>query len=304
MASVVCQGLQACIEPLLIETTILTHKSSSKPTQVPQKPTLEVNSNNGESVSKKKGWTTFLSVLEKPSSNHVKNEEVYVHPMVKRSASALSSMSLEMCTESLGAETGSDVSESSDEFTLEEREKYRSLMRSKARAFLDRKMVSQRKGGGGFPPPLTSISGSDGTVKVKPHREGGRLVIKAVSISDCGTKFEAERANGRLKLSLSKDCFVKSETGGAKMKNVGIKKECCDSDAEEGGRGGRWCEMNENIRKVGGKTGLKIRSLKRPSRLPSSFDHDSTEFGLTKCKDGRNGNKGIGNWSLFRVVIS
>ena len=211
MASVVCQGLQACIEPPLIETTILTHKSSSMPTHVHQKPTLEVmNSNNGESVSKIKGCT-FLDVLEKPSSNHVKNEEVYVHPMVKRSASALSSMSLEMCTESLGAETGSDVSESSDEFTLEERDRYRSLMSSKACAF-DRKMVRQRKGSGGFPPPLTSISGSDGTVKVKPHREGGRLVIKAVSISDCGTKFEAERANGRLKLSLSKDCFVKTET--------------------------------------------------------------------------------------------
>ncbi|GJZ68262.1 FANTASTIC FOUR 1-like protein [Tanacetum coccineum] len=298
MASVVCQGLQACIKPPLIETTILTHNSSSKPTQENQKPILEVNSNNGESFSKKKGWTTFLSVLEKPSLNYIKSEEVYVHPMVKRSASALSSVSLEMCTESLGTETGSDVSESSDEFTLEEREKYRSLMRSKARAF-DRKMVSQRKGGGGLPPPLTSISGSDGTVKVKPHREGGRLVIKAVSVSDCGTKFEAERTNGRLKLSLSKDCFVKVETRGAREKNMGIEKDCCDSDVLEGGRG----EMNENRWKVGGKTGLKIRSLKRPSRLPNSFD-DSNEFVATRCKDGRNGTKGIGNWSLFRVVIS
>lgn len=281
MAPVVCQGLQSCLEPPLIESTVLTHKSSSKPSQSHQKPNTNANSvidDNGERVSKNNGFS-FFNVLEKPSSNLVKSEEVYVHPMVKRSASTLSTMSLEMCTESLGTETGSDVSESSDEFNWEERERLVRLQRSKSRNF-HRKVANHR--GGGFPPPLTSISGSDGTVKVRPHREGGRLVIKAVSVSDCGTKFEAVRTDGRLRLSLLKDCCENVETGRAIVKNEGGEVESCDGDVEDGDR--RW--------EVDG------RKSKRPA--PKSFE-DSNEFRLSSCKDGGNG---IGNWSLFRVVIS
>nr|XP_043621966.1 protein FANTASTIC FOUR 1-like [Erigeron canadensis] len=297
MASVVCQGLQTCLEPQVIESSALTQKLSSKPTQVVQKPKLEANSNKCESVNKNNGFS-FLNVLANPSQNVKNDQEVYVHPMVKRSTSALSAVSLEMCTESLGTETGSDVSDSSDEFSLEDRERLRSLQRSKAR--FDLKMVSHRKSSGGFPPPLTSISGSDGTVKVNPHREGGRLVIKAVSVSDCGTKFETERANGRLKLSLFKDCFVNVESERAKMKNEGRVVECFDGDMEEG-EGCQGAEMDGNNRKVGGRT--VIRSLKRQPRLPNSFE-ESIEFGLTKCKYGGNRDKVMGNWSLFRVVIS
>ncbi|KAI3514629.1 hypothetical protein L1887_13205 [Cichorium endivia] len=279
MASVVCQGLKPSLEPPLIESMVLTHKSSSKPSQLHQISKTEANSvidSNGERASKNNGFS-FFNVLENPSSNCVKNEEAYVHPMVKRSASTLSTMSLEMCTESLGTETGSDVSESSDEFNWEEREKYGRLQRSKVRNF-HRKVASYR---GGFPPPLTSISGSDGTVKVTPRREGGRLVIKAVSVSDCGTKFEAERTDGRLRLSLLKDCC---ETG---MKVEGGEEDSCDADVEDGGW---WWEVDG-------------RNSKRPIRVANSFE-DSSEFRLSSCKDGGNGNKGIGNWSLFRVVIS
>ncbi|KAK9055779.1 hypothetical protein SSX86_026864 [Deinandra increscens subsp. villosa] len=288
MASVVYQGLQSCLEPQLTESVVITPKLlSSKPKPDP------VSSN---------GWG-FFNVLEKPPSEKVENEEVYVHPMVKRSASALSTMSLEMCTESLGTETGSDVSESGDEFPWEEKERFGGLPPRSKHLRFDRKMVSHRRGGGGrnsnFPPPLTSINGSGGTVRVRPHREGGRLVIKAVSLSDCGTKFEAERTNGRLSLFLLRDRRVNVETGRAKMKN---EEGCCDGDGEEEEEGGGgWSEVAGNRRKVGGKT--KVRSPKRRFRLANSFDK-STGFGLTKCKDGRNGNKGIANWSLFRVVIS
>ncbi|KAJ0597864.1 putative The fantastic four family protein [Helianthus annuus] len=284
MTSIVCQGLQSCLEPQLTKSPVLTSKLSSKP-----KP--EANSNNG--------WG-FFNVLSNPTSNdHVNHEEVYVHPMVKRSASALSTKSLEMCTESLGTETGSDVSESSDEFNVEERERLAGLLRSKAVRAFDRKMMSQRRGGGGFPPPLTSISGSDGTVKVRPHRENGRLVIKAVSVSNCGTKFEAERANGRLSLSLLRDCCVNVESGRVKMKNEAREEMCCDADVEEKGKSERW-EVDGDRRKVGSKT--KVRSPKQKSRVPNSLEK-STEFELTKCKGAGNGNNGIGNWSLFRVVI-
>ncbi|KAI3773083.1 hypothetical protein L6452_04281 [Arctium lappa] len=292
------QGLQSCLEPRLPDSSLLTHKSSPHPPELRQIPKTEPNS---VIDSKKNGWS-FIDILENPSSNHVKTEEIYVHPMVKRSVSALSTKSLEMCTESLGTETGSDVSESSDEFSWEERERFGGLRRSNVRIF-GRKVETHRRGSGsgGFPPPLTSISGSDGTVKVRPHREGGRLVIKAISVSDCGTKFEAERTNGRLRLSLLKDCCVNVETRRAKVKNgSGEEKEFCGGDVVEGG-GGWWWETDGNKKNGGGKTGT--RASNRPSKLPNSFE-DSTEFGLTRCKDSGNGNKGIGNWSLFRVVIS
>ncbi|XP_076899996.1 protein FANTASTIC FOUR 2-like [Bidens hawaiensis] len=285
MNSVVCPGLKSCLEPRLTEPTVLTPKMPSKSTQFQQKP------NNNETVNKNNMFG-FFNVLENQSSTHVKHEEVYVHPMVKRSASTLSTRSLEMCTESLGTETGSDVSESSDEVNKEEKERFSGLRRSKTQIF-DRKILSHSRGGCSFPPPLTSISGSDGTVKVRPHREGGRLVIKAVSVSDCGTKFETERANGRLSLCLLRDCYENVETRRAKLKNECGEElqEWCDVDVKEGSDG----------KKMSSKT--KIRSPMRKSRLPNS-SVKSTEFALTKCKDGRNGNKGMGNWSLIRVVIS
>ncbi|KAL4572056.1 hypothetical protein LXL04_018825 [Taraxacum kok-saghyz] len=262
MASAACQGdLQSCLEPPL------THKSSV------------MDDNGDQKVSKNNNGFSFFNVLENPSS--VKNEEVYVHPMVKRSASSLSSMSLEMCTESLGTETGSDVSDSSDEFSWEERERFRRLQRSKARNF-HRKVASHR-GGVGFPPPLTSISGLNGTVKVSPHREGGRLVIKAVSISDCGTKFETERTDGRLRLSLLKDCCGNVESERANVKNEGGEENCCDGHVVEGGCGWWWKVEGHNLK-----------------RQTHAFE-DSTDIRLSSCKDA---NKGIGNWSLFRVVIS
>ncbi|XP_071719363.1 protein FANTASTIC FOUR 2-like [Rutidosis leptorrhynchoides] len=296
MAIVVCQGLQSCLEPMKIESVVTTQNLSSKPVLMIQKPKLDANTKNSESVNKAIGWS-FLSILEKPSSNVVKNEEVYIHPMAKRSASTLSNMSLEMCTESLGTETGSDVSESSDEFNSAEIERFGSFVRTKSQNF-DRKMLSHRRVNGGFPPPLTSISGSDGIVKVSPHREGGRLVIKAVSVSDCGIKFEAERTNGKLTLSLLKDFSGNNKSGRVKMENEGFKEQCCDGDVEDGGSR----VINGNKRKVGTKTGIRLP--KRMSRLTSSFK-EMNKFGSNKCKYGENKNEVmIRNWSLFRVVIS
>ncbi|XP_076922490.1 protein FANTASTIC FOUR 2-like [Bidens hawaiensis] len=245
------------------------------------------------------GWS-FLKVLENPSLDSKKLDEVYVHPMVKRSASALSSKSLEMCTESLGSETGSDVSESGDEFyaiSMEERERLRAIQRSKCRNF-DRKVRRND-----FPPPLTSISGSDGAVKVNQHREGGRLVIKAVSFFNCGTHFQTERTNGRLRLSLLRDRFVNYESGRVEMENYEKGGEV-ESDEEEEGMvavaaeedegGWRW-DMDGNRWRLTGTPNhsLEARSGKGELKV------------LTRCKEGGNGNKVFtNNWGSCRVAIS
>ncbi|XP_023769059.1 protein FANTASTIC FOUR 1 [Lactuca sativa] len=301
MASIVYQGLQSCLEPQVIESFVLRQTLSPPPPPPP--PKIQEPQNGGERNS---GWS-FLKALENPSmasKNFDESDEVYVHPMVKRSASALSTKSLEMCTESLGSETGSDVSESGDEFcalSMEERERMRGIQRSKHQNF-DRKIRRSD-----FPPPLTSISGSDGTVKVRHHREGGRLVIKAVSFSNCGTNFQTERTNGRLKLSLFKDSSVNYESERVEMEQYeeGGEMESDDEDddddddeeeevvvvaeaeeeEEEGGAGGsrRW-DIDGNRLKVAGNGELRR---------------------LTRCKEGGNGNKVFANWGTrYWVAIS
>lgn len=278
-------------------------------------PKYQETNNNGFS---------FLNILEnssKNSKNLDQNVDVYVHPMVKRSASALSSKSLEMCTESLGSETGSDVSENGDEFyqiSLGERERIRESQRSKYRSF-DRKIPRND-----FPPPLTSISGSDGTVKVKQHRENGRLVIKAVSFSNCSTNFQAERTNGRLKLTLLRDSFVNYESERVEVEeNESERVEIEEYESERIEMGECECERGEieNYEK-GGEVELDennddvaatVEEEEGGSGDGSQRDNDGNRWRVTvkaelkmarRCKEGGNGNKVFANWRSSCVAIS
>nr|XP_043610047.1 protein FANTASTIC FOUR 1-like [Erigeron canadensis] len=304
MATIVCKGLQSCLEPQVIESLVV----SETLVLVPQ-PDIQETKN----VEKKKNGWSFLKVLDNQTKMDSKNNDnfdhqndvVYVHPMTKRNASALSTKSLEMCTESLGSETGS---ESGDEFcvlSVEERERLRSIHRSKYNRNFDRKVRRSE-----FPPPLTSISGSDGSVKVRHHREGGRLVIKAVSVSNCETNFQTERINGRLKLSLLRDCFENNESGRVESENYEkggeVESESeyevvdedekeeendndddvavADDEVEDGGCGGEWrWDMDGNRWRIAGKGKLKM---------------------VTRCKEGGNGNKVLTNWASSWVAIS
>ncbi|KAL2535386.1 protein FANTASTIC FOUR 1-like [Forsythia ovata] len=184
----VCQGLPSCLEPCLVEPLVsMFQLAHSKPNiSIPciQMPSLcgEENScfvsceNNYPSDKSNKngelgGWSTIQSLSNSSNSDHV-----YVHPLVKRSSSAMSKKSLEMCTESLGSETGSNINADMDEFTSllsMERENPSEIRRLKTLEIS--KKINKNNS---FPPPLTSISGSNG-VQVSTHREGGRLVIKA-----------------------------------------------------------------------------------------------------------------------------
>ncbi|KAJ9543215.1 hypothetical protein OSB04_022922 [Centaurea solstitialis] len=261
---IVYQGLQTCLEPQFNDQNL------------PNSPKIQ-EPNNGGGVKKKNvsGWS-FLEALENPSMASKNLEEahvVYVHPMVKRSSSALSSKSLEMCTEGLGSESGSDVSESGDEFcsiSMEERERFRAVRMSRCCRSFDRKTRGGSGGSGGFPPPLTSISGSDGTVKVRHHREGGRLVIKAVSVSNGGTNFKTERTNGRLKLSLLKDCSVNYESGRAGDESCLLKEDCSVIDGSER-------VEDENYEEGGSSEGSGERVKDESWLLKDSFGNDESE---------------------------
>ncbi|CAL5427739.1 unnamed protein product [Camellia sinensis] len=257
MSSIVCHGLQSCLEPRLIEPPALRLKLDP-PKSFPWPQSLfaprqqehqesshnEVNNNkdnNGcvdcDSKSNNNGemggWSFIQALTNKPHNckEVTENEkEVYVHPLVKLSSSTLSKTSLEMCTESLGSETGSDISESSDEFSSvwpENSLRSNTIQQSKSRE-LGKKLTRS----GSFPPPLTSISGSD-SVRVRPHREGGRLVIKAVAVASCNGYFQAERVDGRLRLCLLKEGCVNCDNELVEGKEKVYNEEVGEGVVEE-----------------------------------------------------------------------
>ncbi|KAE8701450.1 Mitochondrial Rho GTPase [Hibiscus syriacus] len=248
MFSGVCQGLQLCLEPRIVESHFF--RLSLAPSPINLNPTEpETTSYNeekragitdiGDNECKPIGGWSFLQSLA-CSKSSIDHDEVYVHPLVKNTAFTLSEKSLDMCTESLGSETGSEISGRSCSIpflfpgtdgcdTSRPRENsvvsgstvccYPMSTRRMSRISSFPPPLTSISGStvsyipsntrrmsrsSTFPPPLTSISGSNG-VQVTSHREGGRLVVQAVSAPTCHTYMHAERSEGRLRLCLFKD---------------------------------------------------------------------------------------------------
>ncbi|CAI9107844.1 OLC1v1007314C1 [Oldenlandia corymbosa var. corymbosa] len=309
MSSTVCQGLQSCLEPKLAEPLILIQNlaspqistvlpSSSTINPWPQMPNVsppqhDNDDNNNyytfldskHQKTKENGsfWSSITSQNSKKPA-HSESDKLYVHPLVKRSSSTLSTKSLEMCTESLGSETGSSIGESIDDLPsgpLPER--FGSLGRQKK---IYRSAAS-------YPPPLTSISGSEG-VQMRPHREGGRLVLKAFSVTSSSPHFKTERSNGRLKLSLLRkeeeeegndDDFNDDVISGHELQ-VEEDQLAINADNEDE------LEVNDE-NNVGYEVG-GVGEFPRP--ISSS----------RRCKEGggNNRNKRIPSWEPFWVAIS
>ncbi|XP_039067658.1 protein FANTASTIC FOUR 3-like [Hibiscus syriacus] len=193
MATIVChhhQSLPSCLESLMVEPTALRLTlSSSRPHSV------NLNPEPG-------GWSVLQAMFDGPRLSIEGNGHTYVHPLVERSLSALSDKSLELCTENLGSETGSDdvLDDGDDIFSLSP-----SLNPPTWKQHKSRRVSGGKKAiGVDFPPPLTTISGAE-SIRVRPYRENGRLVIKAEKAPYNNRIFRAERSNGRLRLCIMKD---------------------------------------------------------------------------------------------------
>lgn len=274
----VCPGVQSCFEHLAFEPYGLEHKiNQPKPNQWPEIPLILENQNerqekinnknktpsNNSDQKNNTGDASAWNIIESLSNKNEKanqDENVYVHPLVKK-PSSLSLKSLEMCTESLGSETGDEFSLSLSPKTNEE---YRQMWRLKYE--MSTKKVS---GSTNFPPPLSSITGSD-SVQVTPHREGGRLVLKAATGSPCSSYFQAERVDGRLRLCLVEDNY---ESDGEY--ELQAEEEEYDDDDENENSENFMCEMEIGDRLV-------------PRR----------------CKESGHENKGMPNWEPCWVAIS
>jgi hypothetical protein len=181
-------ALKSCFHDSNIKTN--HHEESINNTE-----TYQNKPNNG-------GWN-FLDALSNISQNTSKKETTtitYVHPQQKPSSLVLCPKSLELCTENLGSESGIDIVENdmllSSLGTMEEqRQPCRQVLAA------TKKVKTQN-----FPPPLTTIRGSE-SLRVRPHREDGRLVIEVAKVPTSTCCFQADRSHGRLRL-----CFLTNQT--------------------------------------------------------------------------------------------
>ncbi|KAI3888216.1 hypothetical protein MKW92_017847 [Papaver armeniacum] len=161
-------------------------------------------------------WCSILT--QKPSSL----PPPYVHPLVKQSKSCLSLKSLEICTENLGSESGSDGYPHSDislsdteevqeaevetmeQVVVEEKKKIVVKNYSKISSSVRRSFPPPLKSLSNFPPPLKSLSKpGGGGIQMKTHRKDGRLVLEAVSVPTSTNCFNAQRRDGRLVLKFA-----------------------------------------------------------------------------------------------------
>ncbi|KAM3376620.1 protein FANTASTIC FOUR 3 [Capsicum galapagoense] len=151
---------------------------------------------------------SFIQILKTPSSYHYQ-------PSTKLHSSVImSATSLEMCTETLGSETGCYYNDDMDETNFS-----CGIQRSECHAFMQ--SVKRKVD---FPPPLTSISGME-RVRVRSYRGGGRLVLRAVSVSNAyNSYFKAERASGTLRLSWRYDSKMEVEQNCEEQMANGCRK--------------------------------------------------------------------------------
>lgn len=230
--SSVCQGLQSSVEPCHVEPCVLKLKlappSCNTNTTTHTTPKDEHGNKNTEPGGC--NWSFLQSLSNISHCKEPEIDKVYIHPSVKRSSSMLSAKSLELCTESLGCETGSNASDNTDDMSLFSLETNNLRSNNNASLF-NKNSESKRLNRGStstFPPPLTSMGG----IKVRSHREDGRLILEAVTSSSPQPYFQAERGNGRLRLRLfESDAFCY----GNEVAEDGetLKQEACGEQQED-----------------------------------------------------------------------
>ncbi|KAL9660142.1 hypothetical protein QQ045_024953 [Rhodiola kirilowii] len=228
MSTVVYQGLPSFLDPQLNESRALRLKLASPRSHLSHSFEMAIctvldsdskilfseNSlyNGGDPVKHKSsnpstgppqlGGLSFLQTLSTISQKPYEKQSSYFHPSVKRASSMLSDKSLELCTENLGSETGTDIIE--DENNIFSSSCVHGENQDFSRKNLPRKIIaasSRKRAPKTFPPPLSTMMGSD-TVQVRPIRENGRLILQAVKVQPRLSFFQADRSNGRLRLRL------------------------------------------------------------------------------------------------------
>ncbi|KAK1395217.1 Fantastic four [Heracleum sosnowskyi] len=302
MSTIVYQGF---FEPQPTETTTLRLKlAAPKPIDFENTITTEVfrddKKNTTNQMTKKSdlgGWNFLQSLSNSTPKKAVDSEKFY--PSLR-----LSQKSLELCTENLGSETGSDDTGDIDilSFTSTEARSVKSTttttttMTRRAQGHVSSAKKANTRS---FPPPLTTISGSN-SIQVRPHREGGRLIMEAVEAPCNRTCFEAERSNGRLQLKFLKNCeFFYDQTMSSEDNqddNIG-ESESKDNDTSKTEDVFEEDEANNNIVDEVKNVGYMKKDMDGNRKdVEVEMGRDKFQRHNRRCKEsghGNNNNKGI-----------
>ncbi|CAA0810712.1 Protein FAF-like- chloroplastic [Striga hermonthica] len=155
---------------------------------------IQASNNRASRQETDRPWGSILSHKSEPSS--LPPQTPYVHPLVK---SRMTQRSLEICTESLGSETGSECyfPSAEDQLHFENRAQTQKEYRYDLDPYADLRVVKYKSTPPRpLPPPLPSANRL-----LQARREDGRLVLEAVPVSP-RNNFRAFRQEGRLVLAL------------------------------------------------------------------------------------------------------
>ncbi|PIN16529.1 RNA polymerase II transcription initiation factor TFIIA, large chain [Handroanthus impetiginosus] len=299
MSTIVCQNLVSRFESQLTETTTTFKLKLAAPPPPPAPAALDFCKKDYPPVEIKTnldfGNWSFLQTLSLSKGTGDYEESSYTHPLAKNSSfSRLSAKSLELCTENLGSETGTDtITDSSTIFSSVPPENSTSQIRV-INNTIPNKDPKSNSGGKikNFPPPLTTMSGSS-SLQVRRYREGGRLIIEAVEAPFRNSYLQAERSDGRLRL-----CFLTAETasstaGGEEEEEEAepeeeeeeIGDECGGDTAEEEEIEEPRCEMESEVEEFDGEINLEM-GIEKFQRL-------------SRCKEGGHGSSSDWNAALW-----
>ncbi|CAN6809525.1 unnamed protein product [Brassica oleracea] len=281
MATVVYQGFQSHFESQHFEPRALRLRLSSPNNSHSSTPlkshfldssiTPQDNISTTKATSKTESWS-FLESISNSSSDD-KDKKTLLPPYVHTPSSrrTLSDESLALCTESLGSETGSDVSNDQDLFSVTSE-----LQTTETRTTTTRTSRQARKRNmmASLPPPLTSMRGLDG-IQVKSHRENGRLVMTAMKPLPRNRCLQ-DRSYGcvRLAILIDSNGHIETETREGEEETVEIMRD-----------------SEEEIPQYEEEEEVEVKVIKNTQRS-------------NRCHEGDLENKGFLNWESFCVATS
>lgn len=305
-STIVYQGSQSCFELQHTKNKPLRLKlAAPKFSEFESTSTKDVTTDQMAETRDSGGWN-FVESLSNCSQSPKKtfNTEKF-HPGLR-----LSQKSLELCTENLGSETGSDDTGDIDilSFTSIESRSEKSSIRRHGHVSLPKKTNTRS-----FPPPLTTISGSN-SIHVRPHREGGRLIIEAVEAPSTRSCFEAKRSHGRLQLRFLKNCEFFYDNKMSSENNEDDK--IYESETEDRNTNKEADIFEEEEFEKNSLSNAIVDQERSRGYMKKDMDGiiQDVEVGMgresfqrhnSRCKEsghGNNNGKGLCNWEAFLVA--
>ena len=344
MAAVLCQchGLRSHLESHIVESrTLRLMLPSSKSLPLPPPHPIDlsfqscfrdsniknqyeeeennINNNNNRTNTNMSGGWSFLEALSNVSQGTKEpsqtEEATYVPPQQKRSSLLLSPKSLELCTENLGNESGTDIVKNGIDMlsstrgnlgTGEQKQQQQHQPQEQQPQEQPRQHSTAKKAKAlNFPPPLTTIRGPE-SLRVRPHREDGRLVIEVTRVPPSPSCFQAERSHGRLRLCLLKNHDSSFDPEGddvvidenEPMTNEGFEEEygnevigqaqdigeeeeeeeAGEEETEEAGEEGDFFACGCEEIKGGGDMRMEKFEIEMPRRCKEGCDHEHNEL--------------------------